>query len=445
MAMKEFLRNIKTNSDFEPPPTFKAELNRLSKGLVLPGMIIAAFAWLFFIPLDAKLHAEVPFIFFFRRGLSFVAIVSGILFFIPYFKKRLLVLVYILLYYLGYSTAIILGMVRADPVYMGGFCIIILIFGWAPIERVHAFFLLFSSLLVFVVVGLFNDMFSDKFFEDPANVYGVFNVLSSIAISVAAIYFLDRARKTSYKNSVLIYQTSEELKKVNKIKSELLEIVAHDLRDPLQVIIGFTDLLQTKLHEDRYAIEKLRKIYNSTNQMVTLITGLLEIAHIESGKVALNRVEVDVGAVAEGVVKNNQIASGKKNQEIIYKAKENCIISADKMRLQQVMDNLVSNAIKFSPLGKSIWVSVDRTDSLIIFKVRDEGPGLTEEDKEKLFERFQRGSAKPTGGESSSGLGLALSRELVKLHGGDIRVKSQWGEGSEFIVELPAREPGSKQ
>ncbi len=438
MAMKEFLRNIKTNNDFEPPPTFKAELNRLSNAIIKPGLIIVTIAWLFFIPLDKKLYPEVPFIFFLRIGLSFVGIVTYFLYFIPYFKKNALVLVYFVLYYLGYSTAIILGMVGADPIYMGGFCIIILVIGWMPVQRFHAFFLLFSTMLVFGVVGLSYGMT----FEKPADLYGLFNVLSSIAISIVATYFLDRARKTSYEKSLLISKTNEELKKVDKLKSELLEIVAHDLRDPLQVIIGFTDLLQTKLHEDRYAIEKLRKIYNSTNQMVTLITGLLEIAYIESGKVALNRVEVDVGAVAEGVVKNNRIASGKKNQEIIYKAKENCIISADKMRLRQVLDNLVSNAIKFSPLGKSIWVSVDRTDSLIIFKVRDEGPGLTEEDKKKLFEKFQRLSPKPTGGELSLGLGLALSRELVKMHGGNIRAESRCGEGSEFIVELPAWEPG---
>jgi signal transduction histidine kinase len=324
---------------------------------------------------------------------------------------------------------------------MGGFCIIILVIGWMPVQRFHAFFLLSSTIIVFVVVGLLYGMT----FETSEQRYGLYNVLSSIAISIVATYFLDRARKTSYKKSVLIYQTSEELKKATKLKGELLQMAAHDLKDPLQVIIGFTDLLQTKLQDDRFAIEKLSKIYKSTDQMIKLITGLLVSASIESGKLELNKVEVDVGEMANDVVKSYRSASEKKNQQIIFEAKKNCMLKADKTRLRQIMENLLGNAIKFSPLGKSIWVSVDRRDSLIIFKVRDQGPGFTEEDKKKLFERFQRLSAKPTGGEPSYGLGLALSRDLVKLHGGDIKVKSQWGEGSEFIVELPTREPGSKQ
>jgi signal transduction histidine kinase len=319
---------------------------------------------------------------------------------------------------------------------MGGFCIIILIVGLVPIQKFHAFFLLFSTLVIFLIVG-YNYNIT---FKTSKELYGLYNVLISIAASIAAISFLDRIRKDSYEKSLLIYQTNEELKKANKLRRELLEIAAHDLKDPLQVIIGYTDLLQTKLQEDQFAIEKLRKMYRSTNQMVKLITGLLEIASIESGKLELNKVEVDVGEVAGGVVKNNRLASEKKNQEIIYNAEENCIINADRMLLQQVLENLVSNAIKFSPHGKSIWVSVERKDSRVFIKVRDEGPGFTEEDKKKLFGRFQRLSAKPTGDESSSGLGLALTRELVKLHDGEIRLESQWEKGSEFIVELPLQE-----
>jgi signal transduction histidine kinase len=436
MIIRKLIRNEKTNADLEPPRTFKEELNRLSKALIIPGTIIAAFAWILFIPLDRGLYSELHFIFFFRIGLSFVAILTIVLYFIPYFKKNALVLVYILLYYLGCSTAIILGMVGANPVYMGGFCIVILIIGWAPIQKVHGYFLLFLMLLVFIVVGLHCDMS----FNTPLKLYGLANVIISIIFSIIVTYLLDRARKNSYEKSLLIYKTHEELKRVNKLRGELLEIVAHDLKDPLQVIIGYTDLLQTKLQEDQFAIEKLRKIYRSTNQMVRLITGLLEIASIESGKVELNNVKVDVGEVAGGVVRNNRPASEKKNQEIIYNAEENCIINADKMLLQQVLENLVSNAIKFSSRGKSIWVSVERKGSRVIMKVRDEGPGFTEEDKKKLFGKFQRLSAKPTGDETSSGLGLALTKELVKLHNGDIRLESQWGKGSEFIVELPTQE-----
>ena len=441
MVIKRFFKGVEAEIDFKPPATFKEELNRLSNAVVMPCVIMAIFSWIFYIPLDKTLYPGFPLIVSLRKGLCVIGLVSLALHFTPYFKKNGHILVYILLYYVEYATAVILGIVSTNSanksVYMGGFCIIILIVGLVPIQKFHAFFLLFSTLLIFLIVGYCNDIT----FKTPKELYGLYNILVSIAASIAAISFLDRIRKNSYEKSLLIYQTNEELKRANKLRGELLEIAAHDLKDPLQVIIGYTDLLQTKLQEDRFSMEKLRKIYRSTNQMVKLITGLLDIASIESGKFELNKVEVDVGEVAGGVVKNNRPACEKKNQEIIYNAEENCIINADRMLLQQVLENLVSNAIKFSPNFKSIWVSVERKGSHVVMKVRDQGPGFTEEDKEKLFGRFQRLSAKPTGDESSSGLGLALTRELVKLHGGDIRLESQWGKGSEFIVELPTREP----
>jgi len=440
MAIRRFFKDVNAEIDFKPPATFKAELNRLSNAVVMPCVIMAIFSWILYIPLDKVLYPEFRLIVYLRLGLCLTGLVSFALHFTPYFKKNGHILVYIIMYYVEYATAVILGIVPTSAVnksvYMGGFCIIILIVGLVPIQKFHAFFLLFSTLVIFLIVGYHYNIT----FKTSKELYGLYNVLISIAASIAAISFLDRIRKDSYEKSLVIYQTNEELKKANKLRRELLEIAAHDLKDPLQVIIGYTDLLLTKFQEDRFAVEKLRKMYRSTNQMVKLITGLLEIASIESGKLELNKVEVDVGEIAGGVVKNNRLASEKKNQEIIYNAEENCIINADRMLLQQVLENLVSNAIKFSPHGKSIWVSVKRKDSRVLIKVRDEGPGFTEEDKKKLFGRFQRLSAKPTGDESSSGLGLALTRELVKLHDGEIRLESQWEKGCEFIVELPLQE-----
>jgi signal transduction histidine kinase len=433
MAIRAFLKRLKENIDYEHSPTFKEELNRKCNALVIPGGVLATFSWLLYIPLDRNLYSELPIIIYLRLGLCLIGFVVLVLHFTPYFKTRGYLLMFLIVYYVGYAAAIIVGMTGADPVYMGGLSIVIMLIALVPLQRSHAYFLLFSTLLIFFVIGALRDMT----FKVSLEMYGLYNIVVATAVSIIAIIVFDRIRKNSHEKSLLIKEANEELKKANKIKSEMLEIAAHDLKDPLQVIIGYTDLLQMKLKGDVFAIEKLNKIYKSTDQMIRLITGLLEIASIESGRLVLNRTDVDLGRMAEIVIKNNRPASGKKKQEIVCHVEKNCAVNGDEMLLQQMMENLINNAIKFSPPGKHIWVSVTQQDAYISFKVRDEGPGLTEEDKRKVFGKFQRLSAKPTARESSSGLGLALTQELVKLHGGTIRVESEWGKGSEFIMELP--------
>lgn len=433
MIINMIVTRIRDSFKFEHAETFNEELNRQCGVIVIPGSIVAIFSWIIFIPLDRYLYPGLPIIIYFRLGLFVVGFLALGLYFTSYFRPKGYLLLSLIDYYLLYATAIILGIVAADPVYMGGFCIVILVIAFAPFRVRHAYFLLLSSLLVFVVVGIFWGMK----FKKPNELYGLYNLLIAVSITVLGTLVFDRLRKNSYENNVLIKKTNVELQKANKTKSELLQIAAHDLKDPLQVIIGYTDMLQMKFHGDPFAKDKLDKIYRSTDHMIKLITGLLEIASIESGKLVLNETEIDLKQLAYEVIGNNQPASEKKNQEIVCEAGNGCIITGDKMLVQQVLENLVGNAVKFSPQRKTIWVTVARLDSMALFKVRDEGPGLTEEDKKKLFGKFQRLSAKPTGKESSTGLGLALARELVVLHGGTIRVESEYGKGCEFIVELP--------
>ena len=433
MAINKIIQWLRESFKYEHADTFNEELNRQCGVVVIPGSIVAIFSWIIFIPLDRYLYPGLPIIICFRLGLFAVGVLAFGLYFTPYFRSKGYFLLSLIDYYLLYASAIILGIVAADPVYMGGFCIVILVIAFAPFRVRHAYFLLISSLLVFVVVGVFWGMK----FEKPNEIYGLYNLLIAVSITVLGTLVFDRLRKNSYGNSVLIKKTNVELQKANKTKSELLQIAAHDLKDPLQVIIGYTDMLQMKFQGDQFARDKLEKIYRSTDHMIKLITGLLEIASIESGKLVLNETEINLGGLVEEVVGNNQAASEKKNQTFKCETVDDCIINGDRMLLKQVLENLVGNAVKFSPHGKIIWVTVVRQEMKAQVKVRDEGPGMTDEDKKRLFGKFQRLSAKPTGKESSTGLGLALSRELVILHGGTIRVESEYGDGCEFIVEFP--------
>lgn len=237
-------------------------------------------------------------------------------------------------------------------------------------------------------------------------------------------------------------QRAEE---ASRFKTELLGIAAHDLKNPLQSIIGFAALIQETDEADR-GKEYARVIQNAAQRMLKLISELLNTTAIDAGKLNLNCQPCSLGELASVVVAANLQQANAKDQRIDFQAEPNCIVSVDSERMREVFDNLVSNAIKYSPKGKTIWVRVQRLMSeidgaslpVVRFSVKDEGQGLSEEDMKKVFGRFQRLSARPTGGESSTGLGLSIAKQLVELHNGKIRVESEGkNKGATFIVELP--------
>jgi signal transduction histidine kinase len=164
---------------------------------------------------------------------------------------------------------------------------------------------------------------------------------------------------------------------------------------------------------------------------------MLDITAIESGKRNLNFEEFNPAIVLQRVVFDYREKAEAKKIEIEYTAEDNLIINTDKLALRQIIDNLVSNAVKFSPESKKIYVSVNHRNGFIEFRIKDEGPGLTDKDKSKLFGKFTKLTAQPTGGEDSTGLGLSIVKNLTGMLGGSVRCESKEGEGAEFIVELP--------
>ncbi len=230
----------------------------------------------------------------------------------------------------------------------------------------------------------------------------------------------------------------------NRFKTELLSIAAHDLKNPLQSIIGFSALIQEGAESPTESQMYVATIQNAAQRMFKLINELLNTTAIDAGKLTLHRCPCSLGELASVVVAANLQQANQKEQRIDFHAEPNCIAEVDAERIREVFDNLVSNAIKYSPMGKTIWVRIFR-DTLsadgmpvIRFTVRDEGQGLTEDDMKKLFGRFQRLSAIPTGGESSTGLGLSIAKQLVELHDGKLWAESEGkNKGAMFVVELP--------
>ena len=243
-----------------------------------------------------------------------------------------------------------------------------------------------------------------------------------------------------------IKKTEEEIRNKNKQLAELSEtknkflgIASHDLRNPLYTIRTFSQIIQEGTVGDVNPEQKemLGKIYHATTFMKSLLENLLDISKIESGKIELDKQIQDFNLVVRQQVELHQLLASKKHITLHMSLSDIPPLSFDQGAIIQVMGNFIGNAIKFSPPNTEIVIATEKAQDGIRFAVRDEGPGLSEEDQELLFKEFQTLSAKPTGGEKSTGLGLAIVKKLINLHKGEVGVESKLGRGSTFFFSLP--------
>ncbi len=232
-------------------------------------------------------------------------------------------------------------------------------------------------------------------------------------------------------------EAEERLKELNKLKDTYLGIAAHDLRNPLSSIRGMSQMLVEMELDDGTKRSFLESIYRVSNQMLTLVNDLLDVSVIESGKFDLRLTEENLSKLAKeraelvaGSAEKKQIKLTTDLQEV-----SNGLFDPDRMR--QVIDNLLTNAIKFSPAGTTVDLACRQTKQTLEISVADQGPGIPSEDIDKLFGTFQKLSVQPTAGEKSTGLGLSIVKQIVNAHGGEITVDSKVGKGSVFTVRIP--------
>lgn len=239
-----------------------------------------------------------------------------------------------------------------------------------------------------------------------------------------------------------LQQANEALRDVTEHKSQVLRLVAHDLKNPLNGVRELAKIVRGEVTSPPEATELLGLIEDASDQMLHLVSQLLESEALESGKLELHKEDLSLAALVAEVIRANQGQADRKEQSIDYRAECNglCVVHADRDLLKEAVDNLVNNAIKYSPSGTSITISVHEENDAIVLQVRDEGPGLTPADMENLFKKFQRLSAVPTGGESSTGLGLSIVKQIVELHGGRVWAESTPGHGSTFSIALTRQE-----
>lgn len=234
-------------------------------------------------------------------------------------------------------------------------------------------------------------------------------------------------------------QQNQELLKLDELKNTLLGMAAHDLRTPIGNIKMLSGLLinPTFPIDDADRQEFTQDIHQQAVYMIGLLDELLDVTRIESGKIQLLKDKIHLQEFMEDTCHRHQQLANPKGTTILLEKIPSGNLIADPIRLRQVLDNLISNAVKYSPPGSRVWVRVRKRKPEWRFEIKDEGPGIKLADKQKLFKDFARLSAKPTGGEKSTGLGLAITRRLVDAHGGRIGVESTEGQGATFWFTIP--------
>ena len=243
----------------------------------------------------------------------------------------------------------------------------------------------------------------------------------------------------SHQREEEIQRKNIELKELNVMKNKFLGIASHDLRNPIYMIKTFSEALKDgtvgEINEKQKELSE--KIFNASNFMQGLLENLLDISKIESGNIEINKEIQDLNSTARQQVELCQLLADKKNIRLQFDPGSLKEIPYDTSAITQVMGNFIGNAVKFSPQDTTVLITTEKLDNSIRVSVHDEGPGLSKEDQQLLFKEFQTLTAKPTGGEKSTGLGLAICKKLIHLHKGQVGVSSELGKGSVFYFSLP--------
>lgn len=232
----------------------------------------------------------------------------------------------------------------------------------------------------------------------------------------------------------------EQASREDKAKNRLICMAAHDLRNPLVSIRALTNLLRTGT-VGPVSVEQrdlLDTVYDASHSMLDLVNELLDASVIEAGELKLTARPASLAAIVAACVRiNNATAAEKGSQVVIEAGSLPSLLALDEPKIRQVLNNLLGNAIKFSPPGSTITVVTETRWKHCAVAVRDQGPGIPEGEAEKLFKDFSRTSVRPTGGEASTGLGLSICYKIMQAHAGAIRAENLAGGGAEFRITFP--------
>jgi signal transduction histidine kinase len=230
-----------------------------------------------------------------------------------------------------------------------------------------------------------------------------------------------------------------DLIKLNEEKDHLIAIVAHDLKSPLNNLTGLVSILEKDSNnlntKQRYYLTLIKQLHD---KMAGMINRILHTESIEKAKLEVSPQITHIKQMMESQVRHFHDQASAKNITLISETgEEDTTLFLDQDLLNQILDNLISNAIKFSPARKRVYVRLHNTGDTVKIEVEDEGPGIRKDEQDKLFVKYKKLSAAPTNNESSTGLGLSLVKKYVELMEGKVWCESEEGKGAKFIVVFP--------
>ncbi len=282
------------------------------------------------------------------------------------------------------------------------------------------------------------------FDEYHINIIRNIAIYAKIALENANVYReleiqslnLKSANKSIRKQNALIEEQYHELLSINEEKNNLINILAHDLRNPLATAMSMTELVRferNNLSAEQYQASEI--IWRGLTRMNDMISKILDIKAIESQKINLDFEVLDVRELLVPVEKLFETKAEEKNIRLYFESDvDEPLIKVDRSYMIQVMENLVSNALKFSPSHRNVFIRIFEVEEWVHISVRDEGPGIPENEFDNLFKKYKKLSPRPTAGEQSIGLGLSIVKKYVEVMGGKVWCESKSGKGSEFFV-----------
>lgn len=261
-----------------------------------------------------------------------------------------------------------------------------------------------------------------------------------LRVSVSPIFDEKKQRNDGF---VLIIQDRSEQAELDRMRSDLISIVSHELRSPLTSIKGYVDLMMTG---DLGIIPDGMKDYlsivsSNANRLAALIDDMLDLSRIETGKLNMTFGKVEIKYLCDYVYLTLKPLAEQKRLNFTLQIEEGISVSGDLDRLQQALTNLVSNAIKYTANEGTVRILAQRSNGQIVIAVADTGMGISPENQKKLFQRFFRVKNEKTRNIGGTGLGLCIAKSIIEAHDGRIEIESEEGKGSRFIMELPAYNP----
>ncbi len=260
-------------------------------------------------------------------------------------------------------------------------------------------------------------------------------VIDQVLKQEAAERMLEQKNRENQRLLAELLESNKQLKRLNELKNEVLGIAAHDLRSPMSAILAAVNYLM-EMEENRNSrrYSMLGICRSSSNQALNMIDELLNPERLVTGEIELMPRPAKMGELVQEVIDLNKQNAQAKGIEIHFSQEPDLVGIVDPFRFRELADNLLSNAIKYSPWGSTVRVSVFSHPGGACLEIKDEGPGFTPEDKRHLYKRFCRLSARPTGNEPSTGLGLSIVKKIADLHNATIELVSEPGLGAAFSL-----------